>query len=245
MLQSRVSLARALTYQFMVIALACVTTFTTREASAQLTGSFTTTGNVGISASRIDFGANGVGPGAFTIGAGPTGSFSLFAGFTGLTADVNLTTHSVNTAFSDLNFMTFSTVPTLAFDATLLAAGGFSSTLCGAVAAAGQQCTPANSPFAFTNTSSTASTFSFGISGIAHDGVNSGAFTAIFTGAAPFSFQNFLTTINAGGTVTSSYTGSFQVVGTTSTVPEPSTLALLVAGLAAVVVVRRKRTVPR
>jgi hypothetical protein len=214
--------------------------FTARVASAQLSGTFNATGSVRISTAGLDFGGNGVPPGAFTISAGPTGSFALFTGLTGAVADVNLTTHPVNTPFTDLNFLTFTTQPTLAFDATLLAVGGFSSALCAAPAAAGQQCTPTNSPFAFINTSSTASTFTFALSGVAHDGAGTGTFTSVFAASAQTSYQNLLEVLNAGGSLSASYTASVQVTPVT-TVPEPASGALLFPGAVVLAVVVRRR----
>jgi hypothetical protein len=131
---------------------------------------------------------------------------------------------------------------TLAFELTLIEPGAFGSGACGAAPAPGQACTPPGSAASFVNFSTgsdVSSIVSFILRGkvtanAGDEGTFTGLYTAQFTG---LSYQEVLATIVGGGSVTASYSASFDVV------PEPGAGALLAAGLAALAL--RRRSCPR
>jgi len=210
-----------------------------------ISGTLTTAGSFGLSATDIDFLPAGGGTGSFTVGPGfqQTGSFVPLAGTAGTIKDLNVLFAPVGVPISLPDFMLFAADPNINFRLAFIPPGVFSSAQCGAIAAAGQTCTPfAGSPFNFTNTTASSSLVSFSVAGnvqnVATNEFSSfeGTFAAQF---ASLSYQQLLAVVNGGGTVTTSYVGTF-VVGTQGTVPEPSALWLLCAGIVAVGLTRRR-----
>jgi hypothetical protein len=191
-------------------------------------GQFDLVGTVRFDADDIDWSPAGGGTGSATVIAPVSGAFVGLATTTATAKDLS-SAQPVGVPFLLADFLTFTAAPTLALDLTYIEPGQFSSTLCGEPAAAGQICTPPGSAFNFVNLpsgSGLSSIVSFVVSGTATDGVSDGPFTAVYTAQfVGLSYQSVLATLSGGGSLTTSYSGSFEVV------PEPGTLALLSAGL--------------
>jgi len=133
------------------------------------------------------------------------------------------------------DFITFAAASNISFTFTFLLPGVDGAAGCSASPpAAGQKCTPNvpdQSPYNLFNDSATSSTASFNIFGKEVDSTTgasvgiTGEFSEPFTA---LNFQQILTTVGGGGTVTTAFGAQFQ------TVPEPGTLGELMIGLAAV-----------
>jgi hypothetical protein len=206
------------------------------------------------------------GSGNFLAGgaAAQTGSFIVYANDPGFIKSINQAAQPINANFLLSNFITFSptgTVPSpdVALDLTFLFTGTFGQAQCGAAPAPGQTCTPiipalvsaANplglSPFNLSNTQ-TGSDAVFSVAGNARRISTgeltpfNGTFSAQFTsspGTTNGSFQSLLGTISGGGTITTSYSSTFNATA----VPEPGTLTMLLGGLslAGLARIRRRR----
>ena len=102
------------------------------------------------------------------------------------------------------------------------------------------------SPANLQNLSSTSSVLTFSIEGFEVDSLTGdtvpviGSFIALFTTE---SYQSVIAGISGGGTVPASFGAQFSTIGTTATVPEPSTLAgsTIAMSVIAIGLIRRKR----
>ncbi|MGA3239409.1 MAG: hypothetical protein ABSG03_24300 [Bryobacteraceae bacterium] len=152
------------------------------------------------------------------------------------------------------DFMTFTAAPNITFTFTVLLAGIDGVAGCtDAVPAANQLCTPDlpdQSPFNLQNTSTSTSTASFTIDGVEVDSTNPGVTAAVVgTFTTPFTnmnFQQLLSDVEAGDTITTPFSAQFAVTAPTTT-PEPSSLFELMMGigLVGVSLVYRKKKLNR
>jgi len=137
------------------------------------------------------------------------------------------------------NFLAFTGNPNLHFE--LLSIGpGVSDTNCAALTD-GQSCSVPDSPFVLTLVGTT-TTVTLAASGIATDtsaAVSdwSGTFTTQITTLTPAEIE---ATILAAGSVSSTYSGAFDI--TIVSVPEPASFLLLGGGLIALACLKRRRT---
>jgi len=188
------------------------------------TGHLTTFGGVSFTSTTTDFLPAGGGTGTFVVvGATLTGSFVPLVATSGLVKDLSSASNPVNMAFTLADFLTFAAAPNLHFTLTFIDPGVFTSANCGAAPAAGQTCTPVGSAYNFTNTTSTSSVLSFTVRGTVPNIITgeTSDFVGTFTMSFLANYQTILATLNAGGTVTSSYTANFDVTG--GVTPTPTT----------------------
>lgn len=160
----------------------------------------------------------------FTLTAG-TGAYSTEDGQNSI-ADLNNPPEVVG-SFADTTFITFDVDPSVGtLDINQIVPGIYSDSACTTLpAAAGQHCTPAGSPFNFTNNSPTSSTASFTFKGVTTDG---DPWTALFTSQfVTESYQDVLAGLASSGSVTASYSAAEVTV---SSVPEPSSTSMLGIG---------------
>jgi hypothetical protein len=135
-----------------------------------------------------------------------------------------------------IGFFAFPSAPMLHFNLTVLGPG-VANLNCAALAL-GQSCSAfAGSPIILTATA-TGTAVTLDASGIATDASPftsnwMGAFTTQIPGVSAASIQ---ATINAGGTITSTFSGEFV-----ATVPEPLTSALIGGGLIALAALKRRK----
>lgn len=206
--------------------------------AAPISGTFDITGSVTVSGTSLDFGSNGAPDGLFSV-TGGTGYFSGYsAGLNnaGDLRDLAVPPGAVNVShFLELLLGLRSG---FFIDMTFLAPGG--GPACPPGAPVGSSCTVAGSPLLITrsgtNPNNTTVTLSF--SGNAVNGADSGFATGLFTaqrvGQSP---EDLLAIINAGGTVTTSFSGSIAV----GAVPEPAAISLCGLGLIGIGAWRRRR----
>ncbi|MBV9879429.1 MAG: hypothetical protein JO180_02990, partial [Gemmatirosa sp.] len=187
----------------------------------------------------LDFSPTGMGFGGITISDdGNTGDFSIFnvafptPSFQGIIQDITV---GDGGNYNVPNFVTVPLSNQFQFNLLTIAAGSFSSASCFVPAVAGQTCTPAGNtgPTVFNlsnaqNGTGIDATVSFSVAGTVNGPAGkTGNFTGTFSAQFPgMSYQDLLTTINTpGGSLKRSFSATFVV--TSSTVPEPATLALM------------------
>ncbi|MES2522104.1 MAG: PEP-CTERM sorting domain-containing protein [Gemmatimonadota bacterium] len=170
---------------------------------------------------------------------GQTGTISDFTAGTGAVAGIPLASFGGYT-----------------FSITNILPGTFSPAACSLPAAAGQTCTPPQlpgttiSPFNLVNQTATTSTASFQLAGIVTQtstGATAnyqGLFTAQFIGQNSLSYQQVLAALSGGvgtpGLPGVSFSATFTT-GPSTVIPEPSTYALMAAGLAGIGFLARRR----
>ena len=172
-----------------------------------------------------------------TIGA--TGLTGSFAGLGGTAVTIMPVTNppavTGGAGFAPQSFLSFDAAPALGtLPLNFIFAGINSAASCGAAPAVGQVCSPANTPFNFQNTPGGGSSLVFVFSGISNPAGST--WTGTFSSQFRVPYQNVLATLANGGTVTSTYSASFNVI------PEPTSLALVLGGLGILVSVSRRRT---
>jgi hypothetical protein len=226
--------------------------------AATISGQFTLVGTVTVTAGGLiewTSNASSTPDSKATISSSATLTGS-FAGLGNQTVTINTLTDSpvdqpVNTPFTNFDFIDFTSDPTLPhLLANFIPLGSGGTADCStnpAAAAGGQLCTltattnpsiPGGSPFTFLNTTTSSggapvcctSSATWNISGVTSDGLSNwnGQFTATFV--IPFQqvLQNFVTNQQ----VSDAYSGVMVVnVIPVTTVPEPTTLGLMGAGV--------------
>jgi hypothetical protein len=219
-------------------------------SAAPLTGTLAITGTVAVGPTNINFSFSGPnGPFALPVGAG-TGDFSSVTCPNGAPCNIsglNVLTEPPGTTFLLPGFMTFGNAP-IRFDLTSIAPGAFST--CQAItgpAALGQTCTPPSfqvgnttipNPFTLVNggaPGAIAATASLSLAGTVVNLTDNSI--SNFTGTLqttfnnpPIPYQLLLSTIQSGGSVNSTFSGTFNVTST-AVVPEPASLILLGSSL--------------
>jgi hypothetical protein len=196
-----------------------------------------TTGSVSVSSGAIQFYPLGGSAGTFNIGPPETGIFSTLTGTSG--AILNLNSLVVNSPIDIPDFMTFAGAPNLSITLTELV--GSSSPVCTvALAAAGKPCNPAGTPYSLSTQSASSSIASAAIDGYLVNSNTPGVMsplTGIFTTQfAGMNYQSLISQIESGNSIASTYSAEFVTA-----TPEPSTIALLLAGLTMFVLVGAKR----
>ena len=213
----------------------------TAQASL-ITGVLNITGTVNLTTGGIAFGASH----QFSINSPSSsqqGGFTAFAGSTGSIDDITNPPGAMNVP----DFMNFAVAPNISITLTLLDPGIDGSSGCTATpAAAGQVCTPAQSPFDFQNTSATTGTATFNIEGLEADSTTSATIlvSGVFTIPLNESFQQLLSTIQGSGTVTSSFSASLATESNPPpppSVPEPNTWTSIAIGTVGIFVFRSLR----
>ena len=210
-----------------------------------ISGTVNSTGVAQVNLTSINFLSGTFVPNLFLVSVPVTNSFVGLAGTNG--AITNLTNNLTNTGpqpvgvpFLDPNWMVFSSAsPVIDFDLTLILPGIDTSAGCGS-SAVGATCTPFFfSPFNLQNTV-TGTSVAFSVAGIARNSLTgemtpfTGNFTTQITGQ---NIPQILATINAGGTITNSYSANFVATA----VPEPGTILLFGAGLIGLGLLQRRR----
>jgi hypothetical protein len=205
-------------------------------------GTFNISGTLTLSSTSMAWG------GTATVASAPTGIYSALGGTSIGITDLSTATAPVGSVFSPLAFISFTSDPSLSSLLINSVLAGVDGNLqCGAIPAAGQICTPSSptgylQAMNFTNDTSSSSTMSWDFSGVSADGTETwlAVFTTLFPGA---NYQNVIAAVGSGGSLTTSYAASITVLeNPTSVAPEPSSIALLGAGLFALIgAARRKR----
>lgn len=148
------------------------------------------------------------GNGTFNVGFSSTGDFAALGGTSGTALDLNSVGEPVGTPLTLNNFLTFSSNSNLSFELLMIEPGLTSG------------------PFTMINTP-TGVNISMSVRTLATDtGTgNSGLFNGLYTTQIPgATVAGLLAGISGGGIVTSTYSASF------SSVPEPSSVYLLLSG---------------
>jgi hypothetical protein len=221
---------KKLTKRFATFSLLALMCFPVAARAALLNGTVNVVSTIDISLGTIDFQGN-----AFTMNGG-TGGFTALDGTTGTIGNITDPPDTPGSPLDVTNFMTFLVVPNISITLTLVEAGIDGAAGCAAPpAAAGQVCTPLQTPFNFQNTSDASSALSFSLTGLEVDSLTSTTtpITGFFTTQFPtMNFQQLLAAINSGGTVTNTISGQFSTVD--SSVPEPNTWSAIAIGAAAI-----------
>jgi hypothetical protein len=227
----------------------------TMASASPLQGTLNFSGTAVVSLLGIDFipPAGGGEGQIFVLPGGNTGDFAVFNAGPPTAGTLNDREESgLPDVGVPINVPGWLDIPGFSFTLTSIRPGGFSSAQCGAPAAAGQTCTPApfpydpdgpggdppimlQSPYELTNNSVSSSNAVFFVSGIAIGpggdmGNFEGQFTATFLDVP---FQELLSTVLSGGTVTKPFSAQITVTDIPQ-VPEPSSMALALGGLALV-----------
>jgi hypothetical protein len=210
-----------------------------------LSGTFNMSGNFGITSSSVSF-SSSMSPfiaAEFTLSLG-TGSFVGLDG----TNDVNSISGAVNpvgTPFAPTVFISFPSTTDPTLDLNFITAAIDPSTDCSLAPAPAQTCTPTAVSgqilhmLTLQNNAGGTSSASWVVSGVTSDGLSS--WNALFSAQFTVPYQTLLSDIEAGGTVTDTYSASVIVTQNVSPTPEPGTLILFGSGLLGLVGVLRRK----
>jgi PEP-CTERM motif len=212
-----------------VMAAAVAASLGATAAGAQLVGTFNGAGSLKAS------GSPGVGqPVTLKFTSGLIAVPTLSGIFSPIPVGTTGTVQDVTVGVGAFNVPHFIQIGGYTFSLTFVAPGSYPSVDCfNPVAAAGQLCSPPNTPFNLANVSSGKdglnTSASFNVSGVVTTpSAASYNYQGIFTSQfARQSYQTLIGQIDAGGTIPVSY--SLNIVATT--VPEPATVVLMATGL--------------
>jgi len=169
--------------------------------------------------------------GNIVVAGGSTGTFLPLVGMTGSIASANNTPGPQ----SITNYINFGPP---GFNLTSINPGVLGSAQCGAAPAPGQACTPAGSIFNLNNNVGNFSvqwTVQGNFIGTLGEVT---PYTGVFTTQIAGNYQNqFLSILQGGGTITTSYSATFTAAPT----PEPATLLLISTGLAGITAYIKRR----
>ena len=252
-------------FKLLLTLLVGILTLATPSLAIPVSGNFAIGGSsADVGATFLTFVCNsltgGVCPAAsgnFLVTPPANGSFAPYLGDTGFIRNLNQGIAPINQTFSLPNFITFNPAgtvipPDIALDLTFIFTGLGNPAACAAAPAPGQVCTPAIpalvtaanplglSPFTLSNTQN-GSSATFSVMGTARR-ISTGElsnFDGIFTAQFTQFYQEYLPTIAAGGTVTNSYSATFEA--TAQPVPEASSITMLIGGLLLVGGIVRRR----
>jgi hypothetical protein len=212
---------------FTMVAIAI--TFAGSVRASTISGSFEISGAFTASSNTITWASNSAIADQATIGS-VSGSFVGLGNTLAGIENLNFASEPVGTPFTPQDFINLLSAPTFPqLDIDYIAPGTGGPAGCAAAPpAAGQTCTPSGSPFTFLNTAAGVSTVSFNFSGVTSDGKSS--WNATFTSQFNESFQNVVAVLDAGGSITSSYSDSNVVIAMTP-VPIPGAGWLALTGL--------------
>ena len=222
-------------------------TFLCGNALATIVGTFNIFGNVTITPTTITWTSITNTANQTTISSG--GLTGIYSGLGNTTATI----HGLNAAVEPVG-VTFPLQPFISFDANpalssllinFIFAGIYPSAQCGASpAAVGQTCTLPGSPFNFVNNPPPApagpqATMTWAASGVTADGLDTwfGNFTSQFS--TPF--QTVLAGLANTGSITNTYSATITVETASTSVPEPSTVTLMVLALMSMLFFLRRR----
>ena len=212
-------------------------------SASPIFGTFNMSGTITVSATDMLFKGDitPFTPERFTLTAA-TGSF---VGQNGQNTvyNLNIGAQPVGSVFPPVPFITFNVIPGLPdLNINFIYAGTEGSADCFLAPAVPQHCTPPNpggSPFNFTNNHgffSIQSSANWVFTGVTSDGLSN--WEAVFTSQFNTPFQTVLGTIETGGSVTNTYSGTVTVA---AAVPEPASLSLIGFGVLLIAVGARRR----
>jgi hypothetical protein len=242
-----------------------ILTLATPSLAIPVSGSFSIGGSsADVGATFLNFVCNAAltGPcpaatGNFVTTSPVSGSFGPYLGDTGFIRSLSQATAPINQPILLPNFVSFNPAgtvipPDIVLNLTFIFTGVGGQAPCLAAPAAGQVCTPAIpalvtaanplglSAFTLFNTQ-IGSSVTFSVAGTALR-VSTGevsTFEGIFTAQFNEFYQEYLPVIAAGGTVTNSYSATFNAIP--QTIPEASTVTMLLGGLLLVGGIVRRR----
>jgi hypothetical protein len=210
------------------------------HASAAVLGNLNIANTVGggltITSNSVDF-LQPVGGGNGAMGSGAGSSVSYTSGT--LLSNSNGTIKDISGGGPIVDFMTFATDPNLHFDLTSVGPGVANTAAVNVLDPNTAPSSPSvGSPFILQSTF-TGTTLTFVVAGIARDlsspdSAWTGVFTTQLAGVTPFQVQQALLDT---GSFTSTYSASINASGA---VPEPGSIALLLAGVLPLVRTRRR-----
>jgi hypothetical protein len=231
--------------QRIVLALALAAACAGSAYATPVEGTFGLAGDIFLSSSSINWASPQMVAGEAVVTAPTAGSF---AGLDGSTVSIDkwsASTEPVGTGtFTPQAFVSFpsaTSLPGLLLDN--VAPGIYGAGDCALAPAAGQTCSPPGSMLNFANVltgASFGSSLTFVLQGVTSNG--DGTWSGVFTAQFNEPYQDELAALAEGTPIDTSFSAEFTVTSTRNgTVPEPATLSLFAAGLAAAGIAARRR----
>jgi hypothetical protein len=210
-------------------------TNTTPPSVTPIAGTLNFTGALSLDLGGITF----VPGGAMSV-LPSTGSFEPLNGTDGTVKNLSFSSQPVGTPLMLQQFIALAGDPNIELDLTEILPGVGTTSDCANLSGAGT-CTPAGTPFNIIGTGLNTSEIAFDLVGLATNMATgeSNPFDSMFTAEIDIPFADLISTLSAGGSLSSTYLASITATST-SGVPEPATLALMGLGFAGMAYMRRR-----